>query len=255
MSRKRLAAREGQALTQTALRTKILLVTQPLVVTLRTLRPAVTHVVRVKTDLGVQTTVVPRALRVITVLLVLAALAVVVAVTARVHRQADSQRSGTAVMGVRTRGIGAQFMVGEVALSVKVNNHGWNDWLVSWLRLHLVKGVWVVEYLIRIVQAVSDQVATVIIRYTLAVAAGERIFARRVDAERLIRPIPTVRPKVTEQSVMDERLATVAAKLWKGTHNIVVSLGTCEETGSCGLWKGTCGETGSYGQLCLCDLW
>jgi hypothetical protein len=45
----RLVTHKGQAVTQTGLRTGPL-VTQPLVVTLRTLRPAITHVFRVKTD-------------------------------------------------------------------------------------------------------------------------------------------------------------------------------------------------------------
>jgi hypothetical protein len=62
----RLVAHKGQAVTQTGLRTRPL-VTQPLVVTLRTLRPTVTHVVRVKTDLGVQTVVETRTLEIIAV--------------------------------------------------------------------------------------------------------------------------------------------------------------------------------------------
>jgi hypothetical protein len=92
---------EGQTLTQAALRTRVVH-TQPLVVTPRTLRPAVTQVVRVDTDLGVQALIKSRTLGVFAVRLVLMALTVKVAIASRVHRHADGELTVTSKVGVGT---------------------------------------------------------------------------------------------------------------------------------------------------------
>jgi hypothetical protein len=112
---------KGQAVTQTGLRTGSL-VTQPLVVTLRTLHPAVTHVVRVETDLRVQTAVETGTLKFVTVQLVLAVQAVKVAVTTRIHRQAHGL-AHTAVVCLWARVI-AERHRREVTVPVEVND----DW-------------------------------------------------------------------------------------------------------------------------------
>jgi hypothetical protein len=103
--------------TQTGLRAG-LHVTQPLVVTLR---PAVTHVVRVKTDLRVETAVVTRTLKAVAVQVVLVVQAVKVAVTARVHRQAQAGLTDTAVVGLWTRIIHHPLRL-IVAVAVKLND-------------------------------------------------------------------------------------------------------------------------------------
>jgi hypothetical protein len=121
MREERLATHERRAVTQTTVRTRILL-TQPLIVTLRTLRPAVTQLVRADADVRVQTAVVACTLSVLTPVLVLAALAVVVAVTARKHRQADGQGARTAVVGVGTSGVFSQWLYGDITLPKNGHN-------------------------------------------------------------------------------------------------------------------------------------
>jgi hypothetical protein len=118
----RLVAHKGQAVTQTGLRTGLHVI-QPLVVTLRTLRPAVTHVVRVKTDLGVQTAIETWALEDITIHFILTVQAVKASFAARVHRQAQSTLANTVVVRLRTRVV-QHFLLREKAVLVEVND-GW----------------------------------------------------------------------------------------------------------------------------------
>jgi hypothetical protein len=109
-------------MTQAGLRTRSL-ITQPLVVTLRTLRPAVTHVVRVETDLRVQTAVETRTYKDIAIPFILVVQAVKVAVAARVHRQAQSTLAHTAVVRLWTQVV-YHFLLREIAVPVEVND-GW----------------------------------------------------------------------------------------------------------------------------------
>ena len=87
VSQERLGTNEGQALTLAASRTR-LLVTQPLVIAVWTLRHAVTQVVRVYTHRGPVAAVVAGTRDVLTVLFILAVDAVVITVTACENRNA-----------------------------------------------------------------------------------------------------------------------------------------------------------------------
>jgi hypothetical protein len=116
----RLDTHKGQAVTHTGLRTGPL-VTQPLVVTLRTLRPAVTHVVRVKTDTRIQTAIEAWTGEGLTLQLILVVQAVKVAVTACVHRQAQTRLADTEVVGLWTRVV-VHRLLREIAVPVKMNN-------------------------------------------------------------------------------------------------------------------------------------
>jgi hypothetical protein len=107
--------------TRTAVRTRILL-TQPLVVTLWTLRPAVTQMIRVHTDLRVQTAIEPWALITVTVILVLPALAVEPAIASREHRHAGGDRTRTAVVSIGARVVWSKLLLGKVTMSVVVND-------------------------------------------------------------------------------------------------------------------------------------
>jgi hypothetical protein len=155
MGEKRLPTYKGQTLTQTAVRTRVLL-TQPLIVTLRTLRPVVTQMVRMNTDLGIEAAVEAWTRGVLTPSLVLAALAVVVAVTARVHRQTDSERPGTAVVSVRARVVHSQLDLGEVTFAVEVDHHRGKHCHVNKLGVVEIRSVGLVHGLIGIVDTVRN---------------------------------------------------------------------------------------------------
>jgi hypothetical protein len=154
MGEKRLPTYKGQTLAQTAVRTSVL-VTQPLIITLWTLRPAVTHVARVNTDLGVEAAVEAWTRGVLTPSLVLAALAVV-AVTARVQRQTDSERPGTAVESVRTSVVHFELDLREVTFSVEVDHHRGTHYNVNKLGVVKIRSVGFVHDLIGIVDTIRN---------------------------------------------------------------------------------------------------
>jgi hypothetical protein len=110
-----------QAVTHIAARTRILL-TQPLVVTLQTLWPDFTQMVRMNTDLRVQTAIEPWALVALTAILVLPALAVEPVFASRVHRHAGGDRTRTAVMSIGARVFRPKFLLGNGTLRVVVND-------------------------------------------------------------------------------------------------------------------------------------
>jgi hypothetical protein len=114
-------------------------------------------VVRIETDLRVQTTIIPRAPHFLAPVLVLAARAVVVAVAARVHGQAHRERTGTAVVGFWAGSVSAKCLFREITLSVKVNHHRKVHGDVFEIRSErTVRCIRFVKILIRVIETVEN---------------------------------------------------------------------------------------------------
>ena len=118
MSRERLKTQESVALATTVCRTGH--VTQPLVVMLWTLGPAVTHVVSKDTHSGISTTVQTRTCPALSVSFVFLEDTVKESVTSCVDREAVEPLLGAAIVGTWQRFCEVPSLKLEVASTVKV---------------------------------------------------------------------------------------------------------------------------------------
>jgi hypothetical protein len=163
--------------------------------------------VRMNTNLRVQTAIEPWTLVTVTVILVLPALAVKPAIASRVHRHADGDRARTAVVSVGARVVWSKPLLGKVTVRVVVNEIWRVDVHILEKRFHLVDRERLVHDFIRVIKAVRNKIPTFEVGHTLPTVAGKSHCTGRVSTELFIRLVLAVMPKVTDQRVGDVDLA------------------------------------------------
>jgi hypothetical protein len=137
--------------------------------------------VRVDTDVRVQTAIESGTLCSLAVVFVLAPSAVIVAVTPCEHRQTNREASRTAIVSGRTLVI-VQFFSREVAIFVEIYRH-WRAEFPKLAPTTIVVSAAVIAVVgffhnfVRVIIAVRDQVAMFAMGHALTVVAGERVVA------------------------------------------------------------------------------